>query len=286
MTLATSPASCAWNPDSVSKSPITSGLPRRNRRSARRARGFPGHRGPPGRPDPSLRYALRRPHQVRSLRMDRGKGDRTRRRTHPARGRRAQRKGPVRSLRTSAGTLDADRAGSSQQSRRVRMPEIAPAPCASSAAWPRAPRTVTSSTNPSPRPCSASSRQAARSRTPFALLIGPEGGWTDAERQTRRCRRHGFRFRLGPQILRAETAACAALAIVCQCLAAVTELPTNSGKLNMQLGRGLNLLWILSLIVIFSSCNGASPGSLLRRHDLGRWRSLRRSCCSMRLCWP
>jgi len=52
------------------------------------------------------------------------------------------------------------------------------------------------------------------SRSPsdaIAVLIGPEGGWTDAERQ----RFSGFtRISLGPRILRAETAAIAALAIL------------------------------------------------------------------------
>jgi 16S rRNA (uracil1498-N3)-methyltransferase len=48
-----------------------------------------------------------------------------------------------------------------------------------------------------------------------ALLIGPEGGWIDAERQ-------GFHAAgwtaasLGPSILRAETAVCAALAVLLQ----------------------------------------------------------------------
>lgn len=49
---------------------------------------------------------------------------------------------------------------------------------------------------------------------PAALLIGPEGGFSDAERAL--AARHGkiARISLGPRILRADTAAVAALAIV------------------------------------------------------------------------
>jgi 16S rRNA (uracil1498-N3)-methyltransferase len=45
------------------------------------------------------------------------------------------------------------------------------------------------------------------------LLVGPEGGWTDAERQAAADARW-LAVGLGPQILRAETAALAALAIL------------------------------------------------------------------------
>jgi 16S rRNA (uracil1498-N3)-methyltransferase len=46
-----------------------------------------------------------------------------------------------------------------------------------------------------------------------ALLVGPEGGWTDAERQAA-ADAGWLAVGLGPQILRAETAALAALAIL------------------------------------------------------------------------
>jgi 16S rRNA (uracil1498-N3)-methyltransferase len=48
-----------------------------------------------------------------------------------------------------------------------------------------------------------------------ALLIGPEGGWTDPERE--QFAAAGWRgVSLGPLVLRAETAVCAALAVVAQ----------------------------------------------------------------------
>ncbi len=53
-----------------------------------------------------------------------------------------------------------------------------------------------------------------------ALLVGPEGGWIDSERRT--FAESGWQAAsLGPSILRAETAVCAALAVVSQmCIAA------------------------------------------------------------------
>jgi 16S rRNA (uracil1498-N3)-methyltransferase len=49
---------------------------------------------------------------------------------------------------------------------------------------------------------------------PLAVLIGPEGGFDDAERAYLARRPHTSRITLGPRILRADTAAVAALAIV------------------------------------------------------------------------
>jgi 16S rRNA (uracil1498-N3)-methyltransferase len=60
---------------------------------------------------------------------------------------------------------------------------------------------------------------AEAARDACALLIGPEGGWTDTER-TEFSRAGWIGASLGPNILRAETAACAALAVVAQVRAA------------------------------------------------------------------
>jgi 16S rRNA (uracil1498-N3)-methyltransferase len=49
---------------------------------------------------------------------------------------------------------------------------------------------------------------------PLAVLIGPEGGFDDVERAFLLRRPHTSRIALGPRILRADTAAVAALAIV------------------------------------------------------------------------
>ncbi|HEY3741274.1 MAG TPA: RsmE family RNA methyltransferase, partial [Bryobacteraceae bacterium] len=47
-----------------------------------------------------------------------------------------------------------------------------------------------------------------------ALLIGPEGGWTADERASALAQSAWSRTSMGPQILRAETAAVASLAVV------------------------------------------------------------------------
>src|SRR4029077_7357835 len=49
---------------------------------------------------------------------------------------------------------------------------------------------------------------------PLALLIGPEGGFDDAERELITSQAFAVRISLGPRILRADTAAVAALALV------------------------------------------------------------------------
>lgn len=50
-------------------------------------------------------------------------------------------------------------------------------------------------------------------RGPWAILIGPEGGFSTAERDTLRARDGVVRMSLGPRILRADTAAVAVLAL-------------------------------------------------------------------------
>jgi 16S rRNA (uracil1498-N3)-methyltransferase len=53
---------------------------------------------------------------------------------------------------------------------------------------------------------------AAFAPGPATILTGPEGGFTDEERAAIRAAPHGVAISLGPRILRAETAALAALA--------------------------------------------------------------------------
>jgi 16S rRNA (uracil1498-N3)-methyltransferase len=49
---------------------------------------------------------------------------------------------------------------------------------------------------------------------PLALLVGPEGGFDEAERELLSCQPFVTRISLGPRILRADTAAVAALSLV------------------------------------------------------------------------
>ncbi len=55
---------------------------------------------------------------------------------------------------------------------------------------------------------------AARAHLPLAVLIGPEGGFAETERAALLKRPNVVRIALGPRILRADTAAVAALALV------------------------------------------------------------------------
>jgi len=55
---------------------------------------------------------------------------------------------------------------------------------------------------------------AARAGVPLAVLIGPEGGFAEEERDALLKRPNVVRIALGPRILRADTAAVAALALV------------------------------------------------------------------------
>jgi 16S rRNA (uracil1498-N3)-methyltransferase len=55
---------------------------------------------------------------------------------------------------------------------------------------------------------------AALPRGPIAVLIGPEGGFSDEERHVLRSKSFVTAISLGPRILRADTAAVAALAVV------------------------------------------------------------------------
>ena len=54
----------------------------------------------------------------------------------------------------------------------------------------------------------------SRRATPAALLIGPEGGFTRQEREAVRAMDNAVAVSLGRQILRAETAAIAGLALL------------------------------------------------------------------------
>ena len=129
---------------------------------------------------------------------------------------------PVDAARSERGLFEASRKRSerwtriaresSQQSRRVRAPEILPAVrFESSLQTPAAHRFFL---DESEAPGLLKQLPAERPRgSEAALLIGPEGGWTDTERLA--AGTAGWQpASLGPQILRAETAATAALAIL------------------------------------------------------------------------
>jgi 16S rRNA (uracil1498-N3)-methyltransferase len=127
---------------------------------------------------------------------------------------------PVEASRTEKGLFDASRKRSerwariaresSQQSRRVQIPEILPAvrfeQCLGETAEHRY------FLDEAVAPPLIREIPAERSDA-VALLIGPEGGWTDAERQMA-VAASWCPVSLGPLVLRAETAAAAAIAVV------------------------------------------------------------------------
>jgi 16S rRNA (uracil1498-N3)-methyltransferase len=119
---------------------------------------------------------------------------------------------PVLTARTNAGRVNRDRLTAiaieaAEQSERLTVPEILPPQplAALLAAWPTDRRLVV-----------AMERSAA---PPIAgpaggLLIGPEGGFTEAELDALRRNPVVVPATLGPRILRAETAAIAGLALL------------------------------------------------------------------------
>jgi 16S rRNA (uracil1498-N3)-methyltransferase len=127
---------------------------------------------------------------------------------------------PVETTRSEKGLFDASRKRSerwvriaresSQQSRRVSVPEILPAV--------RFDRCLTESAahrfflDETTAPPLLREIPAERGDS-VALLIGPEGGWTDAERASALAAAWQP-VSLGPLVLRAETAAFAAVALV------------------------------------------------------------------------
>ncbi len=67
-------------------------------------------------------------------------------------------------------------------------------------------------------PIEALRAAGAREPRPLAVLIGPEGGFDEEERRSLLALPHVLRLSLGPRILRADTAAVAALALLQSCL--------------------------------------------------------------------
>jgi 16S rRNA (uracil1498-N3)-methyltransferase len=101
----------------------------------------------------------------------------------------------------------------SQQARRVRLPELdGPMPFAQAVENPADHRFFLDEQGTAPG-VFAQLPELRSSSDVVALLVGPEGGWTDAERNLAAAA--GWRrASLGPLILRSETAALAALAIL------------------------------------------------------------------------
>jgi 16S rRNA (uracil1498-N3)-methyltransferase len=99
-----------------------------------------------------------------------------------------------------------------EQCERLDIPVIAPAATLEAvlAAWDDAPILVAAER----RDCPPLLTLAAQHRPPLALLVGPEGGFTEGELDVLLLRPFVATVALGPRILRAETAAVAGLALL------------------------------------------------------------------------
>jgi 16S rRNA (uracil1498-N3)-methyltransferase len=126
---------------------------------------------------------------------------------------------PVEATRSEKGLFEASRKRSerweriareaSQQSRRTTLPEILPAARFDTALRTEADLRLFLEEETAPPFLRAANERA----TSATLLLGPEGGWTDREREA--ATMAGWApVSLGPQVLRAETAAVAALALI------------------------------------------------------------------------
>jgi 16S rRNA (uracil1498-N3)-methyltransferase len=97
----------------------------------------------------------------------------------------------------------------------LRLPEIAaPAPLADALAALAPDRLLVLCDEDAPVTDPVAALAAAGSASALAVLVGPEGGFASEEREMLLARRNIVRLALGPRILRADTAAVAALALV------------------------------------------------------------------------
>jgi 16S rRNA (uracil1498-N3)-methyltransferase len=129
---------------------------------------------------------------------------------------------PVEAARSERGLLEASRKRSErwrkiaceagQQSRRVKAPEVLPAVRFDGRLSPEAAcRLFLEESSAPPLLAALPAKRSAEDRV--ALLVGPEGGWTDGERGA--AAEGGWQpVSLSPLVLRSETAASAALAIL------------------------------------------------------------------------
>lgn len=130
---------------------------------------------------------------------------------------------PVDTIRTERGLAQASLKRSarweriarevSEQSRRAHLPEIAPAINFDAALQAGANIRLLLDENAQARPILQVLPAARNPEDRVALLLGPEGGWTEEERQ-RTLSAGWISCSLGRNILRAETAALSVLAIV------------------------------------------------------------------------
>ena len=119
--------------------------------------------------------------------------------------------------RVNTARLAANAREAAEQCERLEVPRIAePKPLgALLEQWPPGRRLLWCDEHGSGPPIAEAllGLEAAERRAPWALLIGPEGGFDESERQALATLAAAFPVSLGPRVLRADTAAAAALSV-------------------------------------------------------------------------
>ena len=117
--------------------------------------------------------------------------------------------------RVNLGRMRANAIEAAEQCGVLRLPEIAEPVALADALAALAPdRMLIFCDEDAPIADPAAALAAAAGATALAVLVGPEGGFAEEERTLLLARRNIVRLALGPRILRADTAAVAALALV------------------------------------------------------------------------
>jgi 16S rRNA (uracil1498-N3)-methyltransferase len=117
--------------------------------------------------------------------------------------------------RVNVARMHANAVEAAEQCGVLALPEIAePAPLARALADLAPERLLVFCDEDAPIADPAAALASVSGVTALAVLIGPEGGFAAEEREVLTARRHTLRLALGPRILRADTAAVAALALV------------------------------------------------------------------------
>jgi 16S rRNA (uracil1498-N3)-methyltransferase len=111
---------------------------------------------------------------------------------------------------------------SAEQSRRLRAPEILPAVRLDACLMEAAVARYRLEEGAAP-PLARLLAEAPEAGGEVRLLVGPEGGWTDEERQAA-ARAGWLPASLGPRVLRSETAAIAAVAVVASAFASLQSV--------------------------------------------------------------
>lgn len=101
----------------------------------------------------------------------------------------------------------------SEQSRRVSLPLLTPVARVAEALVAAGGLRYALEEDPAARPFLDALPQLREPGAEISLLAGPEGGWTDRERAAMHAN-HWTPVSLGPNILKTETAVCAALAVL------------------------------------------------------------------------